>query len=1316
MASIQGVYLALFGRPADPVGLAFFNQATNNGANLTAIGDLSASAEYQTRFTGQSSTQIITSIYQSLFNREPDLAGLTFFATALANGTLTINNIAIAIFDGAQGSDITIRDLKVDAANAFTAQLDTVAEINGYVGTAAAQSAAAFIATVTTTAPTADQVSAAVATSTSLGAAGQIFTLTAGSDLVGSAGGMLGSAGTNSVLGDDTIVAGLSAVGGPTTNNLGSGDKIDGGTGNDILRVIDENSNITPNVVNVETIRVQALGAAAGGIATTLNLANTTGVTTLENDRSTDTDGLKFTNVQGEATLKITDSNIDTLVNYDPSVNVGTDLTIQLNDTNAGIIGIQINGGNVDNVTDLTVTSTGATNSAVVDIGSANLVNLLVSGDKNLTLDDQGGEFDTLTSVKASDLKADFTLDLTTGTTNTKNVTYTGAQGADTFTTGSGKNTLDTGAGNDIVNASVSGDLVATLGEGDDRIVTGTSLTKADKIDGGTGIDTLAVTDLVDIDNADTPTLTSVEVLAFTGAASGTLSVTGKGAGNAELPADTNTFNFEGGLGGAVTLTNVQNNVTVGLVGTLAGNSLTVDHKTDTASDVLNLNWTGGTNETLSTLSVPDAETINLNIDETKDGVGLTITNLNAPDLNGATFNIKGDGNLTIIDAAAAALTKVDASTATGDIDIAGNFGDPVNKGLQDAFSTTSGVTILTGAGADRVIGTDLAGKSDTIDTGAGNDVIVATLGADTMTLGAGNDTVGYSAVAQSSAATIDTVKDFVSGTDQFDFTQLLGGFSTFVGNFANFGAAQGGVNLGGAVESVFQQDTNTLWVDVNNDGTLNANDLQIVLTGVTTLAQADVNGTAAFPNNILVTAAAADTNAPAVNTLNNRAASGADNIISSSDAFLAGSIIAGLAGTDVLNVSTQATAAGFDTAVISTIETINLAAGSTAITTANVDAKLNTISASAAADVTIDGDNAAITFLGSGAADTFQIGNIDFTGTLNAGGGTDILTSTGGDISGANVGAATTFETFTQTNGDVTMTVAQHNAFTTINGAGAETITLADAGTVTGDADIETYVFNNGAYNFTVGTKSQNLFENGGANIVNIGSQVVDGTWNGYDAGAGADQDVLNAQGGANISGVNAGAVTGLGVLNMVGTVVMTEAQNQDFVANGGINAAGATDQINILTGNLTTVTTDADVETYQIGEDTAGDAVTVNVSGATQTVTTLSANDVITFNLGALTAFSGTLNGGGTANDVLKSTATTLNISAATLNSLDKLDLDGTDTNITMTDAQMDAFIAAGGAAGNDTDISTTGASSTATITTAATFIVDDAGALDR
>lgn len=46
----------------------------------------------------------------------------------LANGTLSINNFAIAIHDGAQGADKTILDLKV-AANAFTGAIDTSAEV-----------------------------------------------------------------------------------------------------------------------------------------------------------------------------------------------------------------------------------------------------------------------------------------------------------------------------------------------------------------------------------------------------------------------------------------------------------------------------------------------------------------------------------------------------------------------------------------------------------------------------------------------------------------------------------------------------------------------------------------------------------------------------------------------------------------------------------------------------------------------------------------------------------------------------------------------------------------------------------------------------------------------------------------------------------------------------------------------------------------------------------------------------------------------------------------------------------------------------------
>lgn len=137
MATIQGVYVALFGRPADPTGLAYFNSVTKNGADLSKIGDLASTQEYKDRFAGQNNVQIVTSIYQSLYNRTPEAAGLNFFVDALNKGTLSINNIAIAILDGAQGSDKRwsrlVRQLgglaKVDRVRFYAASFSVISAI-----------------------------------------------------------------------------------------------------------------------------------------------------------------------------------------------------------------------------------------------------------------------------------------------------------------------------------------------------------------------------------------------------------------------------------------------------------------------------------------------------------------------------------------------------------------------------------------------------------------------------------------------------------------------------------------------------------------------------------------------------------------------------------------------------------------------------------------------------------------------------------------------------------------------------------------------------------------------------------------------------------------------------------------------------------------------------------------------------------------------------------------------------------------------------------------------------------------------------------
>ena len=163
METIQGIYIALFGRPADPQGLAYFTGVTNGGADLAAIGNLAGQPEYQQRFVGMSNEEIINSIYQSLFGRHGEAEGVNFFLSKLADGTFNINNIAIAILQSAQGDDLATVNAKIAAASIFTAHLDQQVEIDAYAGTFAASVGRDFINTVTKDdAGTADEADAAI--------------------------------------------------------------------------------------------------------------------------------------------------------------------------------------------------------------------------------------------------------------------------------------------------------------------------------------------------------------------------------------------------------------------------------------------------------------------------------------------------------------------------------------------------------------------------------------------------------------------------------------------------------------------------------------------------------------------------------------------------------------------------------------------------------------------------------------------------------------------------------------------------------------------------------------------------------------------------------------------------------------------------------------------------------------------------------------------------------------------------------------------------------------------------------------------------
>src|SRR5690606_14531807 len=94
--------------------------------------------------------QIINAIYQSLFARDAEPEGLSFWSQQLASGSIGVNSLAIAIFDGARGSDFAVLQNKVEAANRFTTAIDAPEEIAAYSGAAAIALAQKFLAQVTT--------------------------------------------------------------------------------------------------------------------------------------------------------------------------------------------------------------------------------------------------------------------------------------------------------------------------------------------------------------------------------------------------------------------------------------------------------------------------------------------------------------------------------------------------------------------------------------------------------------------------------------------------------------------------------------------------------------------------------------------------------------------------------------------------------------------------------------------------------------------------------------------------------------------------------------------------------------------------------------------------------------------------------------------------------------------------------------------------------------------------------------------------------------------------------------------------------------
>jgi len=773
-AAVQRLYVAYFNRPADPVSLAVYEamlptdrEATQAELQVIAETYFSPSAEYTTNFAGKSNTQIVDQLYQNIFGRSAEADGLISWAAKLADGSITVAELALQLSFSAQGTDADVVNARIEAATSFTNGLDTAAEITGYSGNDAAADGKTYLAQIsgalpTTTADITAQKDAAIAgvdasiltavSDAPTVVAGETTTLTTGADTV------TGTAGNDNFIGLNTT--------------LTTGDNINGGDGSDSLTVtttlVAAGVSVTGFATsNVETAYVGIIDGSAGDAEVlTVDMLNSSpaSIVVTGSTATTAADGLVLSNVDSSSTVTMSaTSNLDVTVNYDAAylAGLGDTATIKLTGvgaTAAADSDITIGAG----IETLTVDSS-STASKVGDLvwGGAGLT---VTGDANLTIQDTLAT--TATTIDASAFTGK--LNVTVG--NADDATDVG--GVDvvdlTVTGGSGNDTLNVAA------ADINVEMLVDAGAGDDKVTIGADLAAAsatnagDTLIGGDGTDTLSMVSTIarDATTAATAGVSGFEVLdisdvhdtsatlanTLAGASAVTLSA-GANAGTLVLPAGANTLVIAASNAGALTVTDTSTGITDSL--TISTTSLT------TGVDMGNNNaftFTGVETVTIDTTTTGTVETDVSTITMTADTDGTTTLNVIGAD----TFHASGVITANVIDFSgmdAAPGTATTANMGAAAASVTSIKGSPGNDTLVGDTKTT----IEGGAGNDSITG---GSGNDTLHGDAGNDTITTNGGTDTVKGGDGNDTI----VSAGNLSAADSI-DGGDGTDTLSVT-----------------------------------------------------------------------------------------------------------------------------------------------------------------------------------------------------------------------------------------------------------------------------------------------------------------------------------------------------------------------------------------------------------------------------------------------------------------------------------------------------------------------------------------------------------------
>lgn len=154
-SEVQSLYIAYFGRPADPEGLRYWTEGVGSTTPLAEIANgFATTAEFRFDTEGRPVDEVINKFYLNLFNRIGEVDGVRYWTGLVNDGLLTLQEVGLNIAQaalalGPNNSDRISEESKIKASQQWTTAIGATTEgVLAYTGDNGIAAGRAFLAPV----------------------------------------------------------------------------------------------------------------------------------------------------------------------------------------------------------------------------------------------------------------------------------------------------------------------------------------------------------------------------------------------------------------------------------------------------------------------------------------------------------------------------------------------------------------------------------------------------------------------------------------------------------------------------------------------------------------------------------------------------------------------------------------------------------------------------------------------------------------------------------------------------------------------------------------------------------------------------------------------------------------------------------------------------------------------------------------------------------------------------------------------------------------------------------------------------------------